>query len=132
MRIFNGQTTRRAKARHLMEGKEMIYGIYDSSCEVTKKNGRLASIDDAIRIAKDEFFSDDLADLRSACDTIDEAKSALERMHCELCRAQFWSSGAGYTADMHALVECTEDEDGELVPGDIVEFASWIRPDDED
>lgn len=110
----------------------MAYGIFYVQCEITKKNGRLASIDDAIRIAEGEFFTDDRGDLKSTYDTIEDAKTALERMHCELCRAQFWSSGAGYTADMHALVECTEDEGGELVRGDIVEFASWIRPDDED
>lgn len=109
----------------------MMYAIYESSCEITKKNGRLASIDDAIRIAKDEFFSDDRGELKSTYGTIDEAKAALARMHCELCRAQFWSSGAGYNAYTHALVECTEDEDGELMPGDIVEFADWIRPDED-
>ena len=110
----------------------MAYGIFESQCEITKKNGRLASIDDAIRIAKDEFFSDDRANLKATYDTVDEARAYLARMHCELCRAQFLSSGAGYNAYMHALVECTEDEDGELMPGDTVEFASWIRPDDED
>lgn len=110
----------------------MIYAIYESNCEITKKNGRLASIDDAIRFAEDEFFSDDRGEKKTSYETLDEAKAALERMHCELRRAQFWAVGAGYTAYMHALVECTEDEDGELMPGDIVEFASWIRPDDED
>lgn len=110
----------------------MTYGIYESSCEITKKNGRLASIDNAIRIAKDEFFSDDRGELKATFDTINEAKAALAMLNCELCRAQFWSSGAGYTADMHALVECIEDEDGELMPGDTVEFANWIRPDDDE
>lgn len=110
----------------------MKYGIFDAQCEITKKNGRLASIDDAIRIAKDEFFNYDRAVLRSTFDTIDEARAALAALHCELCRAQFWAVGAGYNAYMYALVECTEDEDGELMPGDIVEFASWIRPDEED
>lgn len=108
----------------------MMYVIYESQCEITKKNGRLASIDDAIRIAKGEFFSDDRAELKSTYGTIDEAKAALEKLHCELRRAQFWSVGTGYTAYMYALVECTKDEDGELVPGDVVEFASWIRPED--
>lgn len=110
----------------------MKYGIFEAQCEITKKNGRLASIDDAIRIAKDEFFNDDRAVLRSTFDTIDEARAALAALHCELFSAQFWAVGAGYTADMHALVECTEDADGEIVPGDIVGFASWIRPDDEE
>lgn len=108
----------------------MIYGIFESQCEITKKNGRLASIDDAIRVAKDEFFSDDRGDLKSTYDTIEDAKAALDRLHCELCRAQFWSSGAGYNAYMYAIVELTERDGGELMPGDIIEFASWIRPDD--
>lgn len=110
----------------------MIYAIYNSNCEITKKNGRLASIEDAIRIAQDEFFTDDRGEPRSTHDTIEDAKAVLEKLHCELCRAQFWSIGAGYTADMYALVECTKDEDGDLMPGDIVEFANWIRPGDED
>lgn len=109
----------------------MAYGIFYAQCEITKKNGRLASMDDAIKRAEDEFFCDDRAEFKASYSTIDEAKSALENLHCELCRAQFRSVGSGYTAYMYALVECTEDEDGELMPGDIVEFADWIRPDED-
>jgi hypothetical protein len=110
----------------------MAYGIFYSQCEITKKNGRLASIDDAIRIAKDEFFSDGRVDLKSTYDTIEDAKAALDRLHCELCRAQFLASVYWYNAYMCAIVELTERDGGELMPGDIVEFASWICPDDEE
>lgn len=102
----------------------MAYGIFYAQCEITKKNGRLPSIQEAIRLAEQRF--DELNQNPCVCfHTLEDAREELARLKCELCPSQFWALGAGYTAYMYRIIE--------IGSADGYEFAEWQYPqDDED
>lgn len=82
----------------------MAYGIFYAQCEITKKNRRLPSIEDAVKLA--------------------DAREALAKLKCELCPAQFWAVGAGYNAYMYQIIEISS--------GDGYEFAEWSYTQDDE
>lgn len=101
----------------------MAYGIFYAQCEITKKNGRLPSIQEAIRLAEQRF--DELNQNPCVCfHTLEDAQEALANLKCELCPAQFWAAGAGYTAYMYQIIETGT--------GDGYGFAKWQYPQDDE
>ena len=102
----------------------MAYGIFYAQCEITKKNGRLPGIQEAIKLAEQRFCELN----QSPCcsfNTLEDALEELAKLKCELCPAQFWALGAGYTAYMYQIIE--------IGSADGYEFAEWQYPqDDED
>lgn len=101
----------------------MAYGIFYAQCEITKKNGRLPSVEDAIKLAEQRF---DECDQRpcQCFHELDEAQEALAKLKCALCRAQFRASGAGYCAYMYQIAE--------IGSGDGYGFAEWTFPQDDE
>lgn len=100
----------------------MAYGIFYVQCEITKKNGRLPSVPEAIKRAKQRFDECD----KNPCEMFHEladAQEALAKLKCELCPARFWSSGPGYNAYMYQIIE--------LGSGDGYGFAEWTYPQDD-
>lgn len=103
----------------LTEERTMAYGIFYAQCEITKKNGRLPSVEEAIKLAKQRFDECD----PSPCEMFHElaaAQEALAKLKCELCPAQFWAIGAGYNAYMYQIIE--------IGSGDGYGFAEWAYP----
>lgn len=101
----------------------MAYGIFYAQCEITKKNGRLPSVQEAIKLAEQRF--DECS--RNPCGmfhTLADAQDALSKLKCELCHAPFWAIGTGYTAYMYQLIE--------IGSGDGYGFAEWTYPQDDD
>lgn len=97
----------------------MAYGIFYAQCEIAKKNGRLPSVKEAIKLAEQRF--DECG--QNPCEmfhTLTDAQEALAKLKCELCPAQFWSIGAGYNAYMYQIIE--------IGSGDGYGFAEWTYP----
>lgn len=94
----------------------MAYGIFYAQCEITKKNGRLPNIQEAIRLAEQRF--DELNQIPCVCfHTLEDAREELARLKCELCHSQFWALGAGYTVYMYRIIE--------IGSADGYDFAEW-------
>lgn len=103
----------------------MAYGIFYVQCEITKKNGRLSSVEAAIKMAEQRFDECN----QNPCGTyptLAEAQEELAKLKCELCPASFWALGTGYTAYMYQIIE--------IGSGDGYGFAEWTYPqgDEED
>lgn len=99
----------------------MAYAIYYAQCEITKKNGRLPSIPEAVKLAEQRF--DECG--KNRCEvyqTLADAQEALAKLKCELCPASFWALGTGYTAYMYQIIE--------IGIGDGYGFAKWQYPQD--
>lgn len=107
----------------LMEERTMAYGIFYAQCEITKKNGRLPSIEDAIKLAE-QRFDECGQNICEECHTLADAQEALAKLKCELCPAQFWALGAGYNAYMYQIIE--------IGSGDGYGFAEWTYPQDDE
>ena len=101
----------------------MAYGIFYVQCEITKKNGRLPSVAEAIKLAEQRFDEGD-ANPCALFHTLADAQKALAKRKCELCRAQFWAIGAGYNAYMYQIIE--------IGSGDGYGFAEWTYPQDDE
>lgn len=100
----------------------MAYGIFYVQCEITKKNGRLPSVEDAIKLAEKRFDECN----QNPCamfHTLADAQETLAKLKCELCPAQFWSIGTGYLAYMYQIIE--------IGSGDGYGFAKWQYPQDD-
>lgn len=87
----------------------MAYGIFYAQCEITKKNGRLPSVEDAIKLAE-QRFDECGQNICEVCHTLADAQEALAKLKCELCPASFWALGAGYG---FAKWQYPQDEEGE-------------------
>lgn len=101
----------------------MAYGIFYAQCEITKKNGRLPSAEEAIKLAEKRF--DECNQI--PCEmfhTLAEAKEALAKRKCALCHAKFWALGTGYIAYMYQIIE--------IGSGDGYGFAKWQYPQDDE
>ena len=101
----------------------MPYGIFYVQCEITKKNGRLPSAEEAIKLAKQRFDECN----QNPCaifHTLADAQEALEKLKCELCPTQFWALGTGYDAYMYQIIE--------IGSGDGYGFAEWVYPQDDE
>lgn len=99
----------------------MAYGIFYVQCEITKKNGRLPSVPEAIKLAKQRF--DECG--QNPCEifhTLTDAQEALVKLKCELCPASFCALGTGYTAYMYQIIE--------IGSVDGYGFAEWQYPQD--
>lgn len=101
----------------------MAYGIFYVQCEITKKNGRLPSIKEAIKLAEQRFDECE-ANPCGTFPSLAEAQEVLAKERCELCRAQFWAIGAGYNAYMYQIIE--------IGSGDGYGFAEWTYPQDDE
>lgn len=100
----------------------MAYGIFYVRCEITKKNGRLPSVEDAIKLAEQRFNECN----QNPCQCfheLGEAQEALAKLKCELCPS-FWADGAGYDAYMYQIIE--------IGSGDGYGFAEWTYPQDDE
>ena len=100
----------------------MKCGIFYVQREITKKNGRLPSVPEAIKLAKQRFDECD----KNPCEMFHEladAQEALAKLKCELCPDQFWAIGVGYTAYMYQIAE--------IGSGDGYGFAGWVCPQDD-
>lgn len=102
----------------------MAYGIFYAQREITKKNGRLPSVAEAIKLAEERFWDDDVPNPCQCFNELDEAREALAKLKCELCPAQFWAIGAGYNAYMYQIIE--------IGSGDGYGFAKWTYPQDDE
>lgn len=101
----------------------MAYGIFYAQCEITKKNGRLPCVEDAIKRAEQRF--DECNQI--PCEmfhTLADAQEELAKCKCELCPAKFWAIGTGYNAYMYRIYE--------IGSGDGYGFAEWTYPQDEE
>lgn len=98
----------------------MPYGIFYKQIEITKKNGRLPSVEDAIKLAEERFWEDDVPNPCQCFHELAEAREALAKEKCELCTAQFWAIGSGYCAYMYCIAETGS--------GDVYDFAEWTYP----
>lgn len=105
-----------------------MFGIFETQTEITKKNGRLCGIDDAVRLAESECANLNLVE---SFDTLEAARDALAKYSCELYRSQFWAIGSGYNAYMKLIVEY-DVIDGEMELGDYLDFAAWTTPVDDE
>ena len=101
----------------------MAYGIFYVQCEITKKNGRLPSIEDAIKLAE-QRFDECGQNICAVYHTLADAQEALAKLKCELCPSQFWALGTGYTAYMYQIAE--------IGSGDGYGFAKWQYPQDDE
>lgn len=101
----------------------MAYGIFYVQCEITKKNGRLPGIEEAIKLAEQRFDECE-ANPCGTFPSLAEAQDLLAKQKCELRRAQFWSLGSGYCAYMYQIIE--------LGSGDGYGFAKWQYPQDDE
>ena len=102
----------------------MAYGIFYAQCEITRKNGRLPNIQEAIKLAEQRFDECDQQPC-GAFPSLSDAQQELAKVKCELRHAQFWAVGAGYCAYMYQIVE--------LGSYNGYGFAKWEYPqDDED
>lgn len=101
----------------------MAYGIFYVQCEIAKKNGRLPSVEDAIKLAEQRFDECD-ANPCGVFPTLTEAQEVLAKLKCELCPASFWALGTGYTAYMYQIIE--------IGSGDGYGFAEWSYPQDDE
>lgn len=101
----------------------MAYGIFYAQCEITKKNGRLPSVPEAIKLAEKRFDKCN----QIPCEmfhTLADAKEALAKRKCELCPAKFWALGTGYLVCMYQILD--------IGTGDGYGFAKWTYPQDEE
>lgn len=101
----------------------MAYGIFYVQCEITKKNGRLPSVEQAIKLAE-QRFDECNPNPCGTYPTLAEAQEELAKLKCELCPAQFWSVGSGYTAYMYQIIE--------IGSGDGYGFAEWTYPQEDE
>lgn len=101
----------------------MAYGIFYVQCEITKKNGRLPSIEDAVKLAE-QRFDECGQNICAVYHTLADAQEALAKLKCELCPASFWALGTGYTAYMYQIIE--------IGSGDGYGFAKWQYPQDDE
>lgn len=101
----------------------MTYGIFYVQCEITKKNGRLPAIEEAIKLAEQRFDECE-ANPCGTFPSLAEAQDLLAKQKCELRRAQFCSAGFGYCAYMYQIIE--------LGSGDGYGFAEWEYPHDDE
>lgn len=101
----------------------MAYGIFYAQCDITKKNGRLPSVPEAIKLAKQRFDECD-KNPREMFHELADAQEALAKLKCELRPARFWSLGPGYNAYMYQIIE--------LGSGDGYGFAEWVYPRDDE
>lgn len=102
----------------------MAYGMLYKQVEITKKNGRLPSVEDAIKLAEERFWDDDAPNPCQCFHALDEARGALSKEKCELCPSQYYALGEGYRAYMYCLVE--------IGSGDGYGFAEWTYPTDDE
>jgi hypothetical protein len=107
-----------------MEGTDMAYGMFYKQVEITKKNGRLPSVEDAIKLAEERFWEGDEPNPCQCFHDLDEAREALAKEKCELLPSQYYALGAGYCAYMYCLVE--------IGSGDGYGFAEWTYPQDDE
>ena len=101
----------------------MAYGIFESQREITKKNGRLPSVPEAIKLAEQRFDECN----QNPCamfHTLADARKALAKLKCELCPSKFWALGTGYTAYIYQIIE--------IGSGDGYGFAEWTYPQDDE
>lgn len=101
----------------------MAYGIFYVQCEITKKNGRLPSVEEAIKLAEQRF--DECC--QNPCEILHtraDAQEALAKLKCELCPSQFCALGTGYTAYMYQIIE--------IGSGDGYGFAEWRYPQEDE
>lgn len=101
----------------------MAYRIFYAQREITKKNGRLPSVAEAIKLAEQRFDECE-ANPCGTFPTLADAQEALAKLKCELCPASFWALGTGYTAYMYQIVE--------IGSGDGYGFAEWVYPQDDE
>lgn len=102
----------------------MPYGMFYKQVEITKKNGRLPSVEDAIKLAEERFWDGDAPNPCQCFHGLDEAREALAKQKCELLPSQYYALGAGYCAYMYCIVE--------IGSGDGYGFAEWTYPQDDE
>lgn len=101
----------------------MAYGIFYVQCEITKKNGRLPSVPEAIKLAEQRFDECE-PNPCGTFPTLADAQEVLAKLNCELCHAPFWAVGRGYNAYMYQIIE--------IGSGDGYGFAEWEYPHDDE
>lgn len=69
----------------------MAYGMFYKQIEITKKNGRLPSVEDAIKQAEERFWDGDAPNPCQCFHDLDEAREALAKEKCELLPSQYYA-----------------------------------------
>ena len=101
----------------------MAYGIFYAQCDITKRNGRLPSVEYAAKLAEQRFDECD-QNPGEIFHTLADAQEALAKLKCELRPARFWSLGPGYNAYMYQIIE--------IGTGDGYGFTEWTYQQDDE